>query len=100
MDRPRLAGVKLAKPGKEKQKHLAFNWPALAVAGGAKNWSSLPRNLDQPDQDQITGHAYLFRVILSGQSYRIWSTQAQPEATKTCSIINMTIIAMLSQKSL
>ena len=39
---------KLAKPGKEKQKSLAYNWPALAVAGGAKNWSSLPRNLDQP----------------------------------------------------
>ena len=28
---------KLAKPGKEKQKSLAYNWPALAVAGGAKN---------------------------------------------------------------
>ena len=57
-------GSKLVKPGKEKQKRLAYNWPALAAAGGAKNWSSLPRNLDQPGQDQITGHAYLFRVYL------------------------------------
>ena len=38
-------GSKLAKPGKEKRKHLAYKWPALAVAGGAKNWSSLPRTL-------------------------------------------------------
>ena len=46
-------GSKLAKPGKEKQKSLAYinNWPTLAAAGGAKNWSSLPRNLDQPGQD-------------------------------------------------
>ena len=35
-------GSKLAKPGKEKEE--AYNWPALAAAGGAKNWSSLPRN--------------------------------------------------------
>ena len=81
-------GSKLAKSGTEKQKSLAYNWPALAAAGWAKNWSSLLRNLDQPGQDQITG-----------QSYRMYSTQAQPEATKTCAIINMTIMAMLSQKS-
>ena len=36
-------------------------WPRLA---GAKNWSSLPSNLGQPGQDQITGPAYLFRVYL------------------------------------
>ena len=60
-------GSKLAKPGKEKQKSLAYNWSALAAAGGAKNWSNVPRNLDHPGQDQITGHAYLycmFRVYL------------------------------------
>ena len=36
---------------------------------------------------------------LSGQSYRIIkiSPPKLPEATKTCTIINMTIIAMLSQ---
>ena len=44
-------GSKLAKPGKEKQKSLPYNWPALAAVGGDKNWSSLPRNLDQPGQD-------------------------------------------------
>ena len=65
-------GSKLVKPGKEKQKRLAYNWPALAAAGGAKNWSSLPRNLDQPGQDQITGHANpCSGFTLSGQSYRI-----------------------------
>ena len=53
----RWPGSKLAKPGEEKQKSLAYNWPALATAGRAKNWSSFPRNLDQPSQDQITGHA-------------------------------------------
>ena len=94
-------GSKLAKPGKEKQKSLAYNWPALVTAGGAKNWSSLPRNLDQPGQDQITGHAYLFRVYLEWSvSDRMCSTQAQPEATKTCAIINMTIIEMLSLSTL
>ena len=78
-------GSKLAKPGEEQQKRLVYNYcPALAAAG----------NLDEPGQDQIAGHAYL-----SGQSYRIQSTQAQPEATKTCAIINMTLKAMLSQKS-
>ena len=55
LDRPRLAGV---KTGKEKQKIVACNWPALA---GAKNWSSLPKNLGQPGQDQVTG----------SQSYRV-----------------------------
>ena len=44
-------GSKLAKPYKEKQKILAHNWAALAADGGAKNWSILPRNLDQPGQD-------------------------------------------------
>ena len=88
-------GSKLAKPGEEQQKRLAYNyWPVLNAAGGAKNWLSKPRNFDEPGQDQITGHAYL-----SGQSYRIQSSQAQPEATKTGTIINMTLIAMLSQKS-
>ena len=63
---------KVVKPGKEKQKRLAYNWPALAAAGGAKNWSSLPRNLDQPGQDQITGHANTCSgFTLSGQSYRL-----------------------------
>ena len=88
-------GSKLAKPGEEQQKRLAYNYcPALAAAGGAKNWLSLPRNLDEPGQDQIAGHAYF-----SGQSYRIQATQAQPEATKTCTINDMTLIAMLSQES-
>ena len=65
-------GSKLAKSGKEKQKSLAYNWPALASAGWAKNWSSLLRNLDQPGQDQITGHANTCSgFTLSGQSYRI-----------------------------
>ena len=43
-------------------------WPTIGLHRpqllGAKNWSSLPRNLDQPVQDQITGHACLFRVYL------------------------------------
>ena len=94
----RWPGSKLAKPGEEKQKSLAYNWPALATAGRAKNWSSLPRNLDQPGQDQITRHA-CSGFTLSGQSYRIISPPKLPEATKTCTIINMTIIAMLSRKS-
>ena len=57
-------GSKLAKPGKEKQKRLAYNGLHRPQLVGAKKWSSLPRNLDQPVQDQITGHACLFRVYL------------------------------------
>ena len=58
LDRPRLAGVKTSKNWQGKAEILACNWPALA---GAKNWSSLPKNLGQPGQDQVTG----------SQSYRV-----------------------------
>ena len=90
--RPGLAAVGPGpKLRKKSKKHKWSAWPGQALAGrgqnwqslarksrnvwptiglhrpqlvGAKNWSSLPRNLDQPVQDQITGHACLFRVYL------------------------------------
>ena len=92
----RWPGSKLAKPGEEKQKSLAYNWPALATAGRAKNWSSFPRNLPKI---KLQGMHSCSGFTLSGQSYRIISPPKLPEATKTCTIINMTIITMLSQKS-
>ena len=36
-------GSKLAKPGKEKQKRLAYNWPAQATAGGGQKLVKLAK---------------------------------------------------------
>ena len=77
-----------------------FWLPALATAGGAKNWSSLPRTIDQPGQD----HNHRACILVQGlpwvaMSLIEYSPPKLPEATKTCTINNMTNIAMLSQKS-
>ena len=95
----RWPGSKLAKPGEEKQKSLAYNWPALATAGRAKNWSSLQETLTSLAKIKLQGMHTCSGFTLSGQSYRIISPPKLTEATKTCTIINMTIIAMLSRKS-
>ena len=96
----RWPGSKLAKPGEEKQKSLAYNiglhWPLLA---GPKIGLACQETLTSLAKIKLQGMHTCSGFTLSGQSYRIISPPKLPEATKTCTIINMTIIAMLSRKS-
>ena len=63
-------GSKLAKPDKEKQKSLAYNWAALATADGAKNWSSNQETLTSLAKIKLQGMPTCSGFTLSGQSYR------------------------------
>ena len=111
---------------RKSKKHTRSAWPGQAVTDQGQNWQSLARKsrkvwptigLHWPPlagpkiglayQETLTSLAKIklqgmhtcSGFTLSGQSYRIISPSKLPEATKTCTIINMTIIAMMSRKS-
>ena len=108
---------------RESKRHTRSTWPEQAIAGQGQNWQSPARKsrkvwpiigLHWPPlagpkiglacQETLTSLAKIklqgnlhtcSGFTLSGQSYRIISPPKLPETTKTCTIINMTIIAML-----
>ena len=112
---------------RESKRHTRSTWPEQAIAGQGQNWQSPARKsrkvwpiigLHWPPlagpkiglacQETLTSLAKIklqgnlhtcSGFTLSGQSYRIISPPKLPETTKTCTIINMTIIAMLCWKS-
>ena len=64
-------GSKLAKPGKEKQKRLAYNWPALAALVGPKIGQACQETLTNLAKIKLQGMHTCSGFTLSGQSYRI-----------------------------
>ena len=92
-----LAGVKTVKAWQGKAEKLnGLHWLRLA---GPKIGQACQETLTSLAKIKLQGMHTCSGFTLSGQSYRIISPPKLPEATKTCTLINVTIIAMPSQKS-